>query len=74
DGKAEIVAERKAFVKAAKIAKLMLEGRPRILTGKATHYHTTAVSPRWAKKFHKTTQIGVHIFYRTTAKVAQTGS
>ena len=74
DGKAEVVKNKKAFVKAARIAKAMLDGRPRVLTNRATHYHTTAVSPRWSKKLQKTTQIGVHIFYRYPSKVSQAGS
>ena len=69
DGKPEFIAETKAFAKAAKIAKMMLEGRPRVLTGAATHYHTTAVNPRWASKLTKTTQIGEHLFYRRPVKV-----
>lgn len=73
DGKAEIVANKKAYVKAAKIAKLMLDGQPRTLTKNATHYHTTAVSPRWSKKLQRTTKIGVHIFYRRPTKLTQTG-
>ena len=32
--------------------------------GGATHYHATYVSPRWAKRLAKTTQIGIHIFYK----------
>ena len=64
DGQAEVVHEKGAFVKAARIAKSMLEGRPRVLTNRATHYHTTAVSPKWSRKLLKTTQIGVHIFYK----------
>ncbi|MEM8753896.1 MAG: cell wall hydrolase [Pseudomonadota bacterium] len=72
DGKAEIVANKDAFVKAAKIAKVMLNGQSRTLTDNATHYHTTAVSPRWSKKLERTTQIGVHIFYRRPTKVSRT--
>lgn len=64
DGKKEVVHEREAFVKAARIAKSMLEGRPRVLTNNATHYHTTAVSPSWSRRLTKITQIGVHIFYK----------
>ncbi|MGB0505992.1 MAG: cell wall hydrolase [Pikeienuella sp.] len=70
DGKPEVISERKAFAKAAKIAKMMLEGRPRVLTGAATHYHTTAVNPKWASKLTQTTQIGVHLFYRVPVKVS----
>lgn len=74
DGMAEVVNEPKAFIKAAKIAKSMLDGRPRVLTNKATHYHTTAVNPSWSRKLKKTTQIGVHIFYRYPRGSARAGS
>lgn len=47
-----------------KIAWVMLRGKPRILTGKATHYHTDAVNPRWAARLVRTARIGDHIFYR----------
>lgn len=47
-----------------KIAWVMLSGKPRILTGKATHYHTNAVNPGWAAQLVRTARIGDHIFYR----------
>ncbi len=34
------------------------------ITGGATNYHATSVSPAWAKKMTKTVQIGNHIFYK----------
>ncbi len=74
DGRAEVVREKSAFVKAAKIAKTMLDGRPRILTDRATHYHTTSVRPRWSKRLRETARIGDHIFYRRATKVSQAGS
>ncbi len=64
DGAAETVHEPRAWTRAGKIARLMLDGAPRTLTAGATHYHTNAVSPSWAQKFARTTQIGVHLFYR----------
>ena len=33
--------------------------------GSSTHYHTTYVSPRWARAMDKMKRIGQHIFYRT---------
>ena len=33
-------------------------------TGRATNYHTVAVSPYWAGGMLRTRQIGSHIFYR----------
>jgi spore germination cell wall hydrolase CwlJ-like protein len=42
----------------------MLDGQPRVLTGGATHFHTTQVRPKWSRAFHRTARIGEHIFYR----------
>ncbi|MEO1307620.1 MAG: cell wall hydrolase [Pseudomonadota bacterium] len=64
DGRAEHIGERAAFARAGKIAQILLDGAPRTLTAGATHYHTTAVSPRWARQFPRTAHIGVHYFYR----------
>lgn len=64
DGHAEAIHEPKAYTRVGKVARLMLDGAPRRLTEGATHYHTTAVNPRWARKFPRTAQIGVHFFYK----------
>ncbi|PJJ86085.1 cell wall hydrolase [Brevirhabdus pacifica] len=64
DGLAEVIRERRAYDRGAKIAKLMIDGSERRLTKGATHYHTTAVNPKWNKAFPKTAKIGSHIFYR----------
>jgi len=71
DGKAEVIGNKQAFEKMGKIAWVMLEGKPRILTGKATHYHNTSVAPRWASKLVRTAQIGDHIFYRPSLQLTQ---
>jgi hypothetical protein len=47
-----------------RIAALMLQGAPRDLTAGATHFHTTAVNPRWSRVFEQTASIGRHLFYR----------
>lgn len=70
DGHKEVIAEPKAFQRVAKVAKLMLNGAPRELTGGATYYHTNAVRPRWSRKFARTTTIGVHHFYRHPSEIA----
>lgn len=64
DGRAEVVSEKASWRKLGKIARLMLDGAPRRLTEGATHYHTRAVNPRWARSFPRTASIGVHYFYR----------
>jgi len=64
DGRAERIREPKAHARAGKIARLMLDGAQRTLTEGATHYHTRAVNPRWARQFPRTASIGLHHFYR----------
>ena len=63
DGHAEVVREPHAYRKVAKVARLMLDGAPRLLTNGAQFYHTRAVSPRWSRVFDRTTTIGAHHFY-----------
>jgi spore germination cell wall hydrolase CwlJ-like protein len=70
DGKAETIGNRRVFEELGKVAWVMLQGKPRILTGKATHYHSESVNPRWARKLIRTAQIGAHIFYRPTFRLS----
>lgn len=67
DGIADRIREPAAFERAGKIARLMLDGAPRTLTEGATHFHTHAVRPSWARRFAQTATIGSHLFYRQTA-------
>jgi spore germination cell wall hydrolase CwlJ-like protein len=64
DGHPETVHNSTAWERVGKVARVVLDGTPRTLTGGATFYHTTAVSPRWASRLAHTAQIGVHKFYR----------
>ncbi|WP_163846320.1 cell wall hydrolase [Pseudooceanicola aestuarii] len=70
DGHDEVIAEPAAYNRVAKIAALMVNDAPRPLTHGATHYHTNAVSPRWARRFPRTASIGVHYFYRMPTRVS----
>ena len=70
DGYAEVIAEPRAFARVGKVARYMLDGLVPELTDGATHYHTTAVRPRWSKVYTRTAQIGVHLFYRHTWRTA----
>ncbi|MEO3415478.1 cell wall hydrolase [Roseovarius sp. CAU 1744] len=70
DGHKEIINEPRAFQRVGKVAKLMVSGAPRQLTDGATYYHTRAVSPRWSRKFARTTSIGEHHFYRPQTRVS----
>jgi len=64
DGKPESIHEPGAYALAGRIAQVMKEGGPRVLTDGATHFHTHAVNPRWARSFPHTARIGAHLFYR----------
>ncbi|MEM9584219.1 MAG: cell wall hydrolase [Pseudomonadota bacterium] len=63
DGHPETVHEPAAYQRVAKVARMMLDGAPRKLSGGATYYHTTAVRPSWSRKFRRTARLGVHLFY-----------
>ena len=64
DGRAETIAEPRAWARVGKVARLMIDGGPRLLTSGATHYHTLAVDPNWANTFALVSTIGEHHFYR----------
>ncbi|MEM6340501.1 MAG: cell wall hydrolase [Pseudomonadota bacterium] len=70
DGRAENIAEPRAFERVAKIARSAIEDEVPQLTNGATHYHTTAVRPRWSRTYTRTARIGMHIFYRHTFRTA----
>jgi len=63
DGLSDAIREAQAYERVAKVARLMLDGAPRSLTGGATYYHTTAVRPSWSARFDETVLIGTHRFY-----------
>ncbi|MFC3118238.1 cell wall hydrolase [Jhaorihella thermophila] len=73
DGVREVIVERDAYDRVAKIARLVLDGAPVNLTGGALYYHTTAVRPSWSRRFAETARIGVHIFYRPKLRTASNG-
>ncbi len=70
DGHKEVIAEPRAYSRVSKVARAILDGKVPALTNGATHYHTTAVQPRWSRKYTRTAKIGVHIFYRHTYRTA----
>lgn len=74
DGKSTAMPDASARLIAGKIARLMLDGAPRNLTGGATHFHTLKVRPRWAEAFPRTAQIGMHVFYRKPVVVLTTAT
>lgn len=64
DGYADKMREPGARAIAARIARVMLDGAPRVLTEGATHFHTRNVRPGWSHRFARTASIGSHLFYR----------
>jgi spore germination cell wall hydrolase CwlJ-like protein len=65
DRSVELSGERATAI-AGRIAYLSLNGFPRELTGGATHYHATRVSPTWSLTMERTARYGAHVFYRET--------
>ena len=63
DGRPETIRETAAWARVGKIARLMIDGGARDLTGGATFYHTRAVAPYWSRAFDRTAAIGAHLFY-----------
>ena len=53
----------KAWRSAVNIARRVLAGDLRDVTGGATHFHHVNARPRWAKKLTRVATIGEHIFY-----------
>jgi len=73
DGYKDIIAEHQAYERVSKVARAIIDGAEGTgnLTEGATHYHTSAVHPAWAKTYRKTARIGVHLFYRHNYRTAQ---
>lgn len=61
DGASDKPREGPAWEKSKRIAKQTLEGT--VLGTKATHFHTKAVSPSWAKRLTMVGSVGSHVFY-----------
>lgn len=70
DGRPETIADKRAYERVGKVARIMLDGKVRRLTDGATHYHTKSVKPRWSRVFPRTTTIGYHHFYREPSRFA----
>lgn len=68
DGRSDMAGDKAAWQRANEIVQHALNDRATIrVTRGATHYHAKYVNPLWAKTLTRTTQIGRHIFYRSTS-------
>ncbi|EYD77427.1 hypothetical protein Rumeso_00976 [Rubellimicrobium mesophilum DSM 19309] len=57
------IEDREAWAIAVEMAREALERGPSPLVGRADHYHTPAVHPRWGRDMVRVIQIDDHIFY-----------
>lgn len=65
DGIPETIADRKSWAQAEDIAERFVDGQLYLTeVADATHYHATYVSPAWAPRMEKLTQVGLHVFYK----------
>lgn len=64
DGSMDIAPKGKSWERSQDVAKLVMTGGVKPLTNRATHYHTTAVNPKWSGTMRMTRQVGSHVFYR----------
>lgn len=64
DGKTDAMRDPEAIDRAGRIARVMLDGAPRLLTNGATYFHAANVRPDWSRRFAQTAVIGAHSFYR----------
>lgn len=53
-----------AWERAKMLAAQVLMGFARPMTQRATHYHTTDITPYWSASLVETTRVGSHVFYR----------
>jgi len=70
DGRPDVMTSAGPRDRAEKLARLLIDGRPRTVTDGATHFHATYVRPDWSRKFARTAAIGNHVFYRQGTRVA----
>jgi spore germination cell wall hydrolase CwlJ-like protein len=64
DGSLRLAPHGYAWDRARKIAAEALSGVVYGPVGTATHYHTTAILPYWAKSLTRSAVVGAHVFYR----------
>ena len=70
DGRPDVMTSSVSKARSEKIARMLIDGRPRSVTSGATHFHATYVRPDWSRKFARTASIGNHVFYRQPTRVA----
>ncbi len=64
DGRSDNPKNRRAWRRAKMVALVALDGLWRDVSGHATHYHATYVTPAWRTAMAPTVRYGHHVFYR----------
>jgi spore germination cell wall hydrolase CwlJ-like protein len=70
DGNPDVMKSSLARDRSEKLARLMIDGQPRTVSGGATYFHTRTIRPSWSRQFSRTVTIGAHMFYRPATQVA----
>lgn len=71
DGHRDVMRNGAMADQVGKVAWVMMQGKPRILTGEAMSFHATRVRPAWSRTMTRTARIGDHVFYRPTVRLSQ---
>jgi spore germination cell wall hydrolase CwlJ-like protein len=71
DGSMRGIRQPSAWERARRYAAEALAGYVFAPVGNATHYHTTAILPYWAKHLRKSAIVGAHIFYRWSGSAGE---
>ncbi len=64
DGSMDIAPKGKSWTRSNDVATLVMTGGVTPFTNRATHYHTTAIKPKWSDNLRMTKRVGSHVFYR----------
>ena len=72
DGSMRRGREVAAWSRARHVAARALSGVVLAEVGKATHFHTTGVSPVWGPRMLRVSQVGLHVFYRFNPRAKAT--
>jgi hypothetical protein len=64
DGSMKRLRDTEAWERSRSVARRTLAGASGADIGRATHFHTTAVSPFWAPSMLRVAQVGTHVFYK----------
>lgn len=64
DGRSDRIRDQESYLTIYERMLSFYMDNPPDFTGGANYYHANYVSPRWARAFRQTVQVGTHIFYR----------